>query len=127
MPIPLRPFSATEFRCKCGCAAGIERMHPDLLMMLDELRDRAGIPLVLSSAYRCEAHNRKVGGVNASAHTRGYAVDIKCLNSHTRFQILQAALEAGFRRIELAPTWIHVDTDPDKPFDVAFYQSGGNY
>ena len=74
-----------------------------------------------------EAHNRKVGGVNASAHTRGYAVDIKCLNSHTRFQILQAALEAGFRRIELAPTWIHVDTDPDKPCDVAFYQSGGNY
>ena len=83
MPIPLRHFFATEFRCKCGCGAGIEQMHPDLLMMLDELRDRAGIPLVLSSAYRCEAHNRKVGGVNASAHTRGYAVDIKCLNSHT--------------------------------------------
>ena len=102
-------------------------MHPDLLMMLDELRDRAGIPLVLSSAYRCEAHNRKVGGVNGSAHTRGYAVDIKCLTSHTRFLILQAALDVGFRRIELAPTWIHVDTDPDKPFDVAFYQSGGNY
>lgn len=67
MSIPLRHFSAAEFRCKCGCGAGIERMHPDLLMMLDELRDRAGIPLVLSSAYRCEAHNRKVGGVNGSA------------------------------------------------------------
>lgn len=54
-------------------------------------------------------------------------MDIKCLTSHTRFLILQAALDVGFRRIELAPTWIHVDTDPDKPFDVAFYQSGGNY
>ena len=44
-----------------------------------------------------------------------------------RFLILQAALDVGFRRIELAPTWIHVDTDPNKPCDVAFYQSGGNY
>ena len=28
---------------------------------------------------------------------------------------------------ELAPTWIHVDNDPDKPRDVAFYQHGGKY
>ena len=127
MPIPLRHFSAAEFRCKCGCGAGIERMNTDLLMMLDELRDRAGIPLVLSSPYRCEAHNRKIGGVNNSAHTRGYAVDIRCVDSHSRFVILQALLEVGFRRIELAPTWIHVDNDPDKPRDVAFYRHGGAY
>ena len=62
-----------------------------------------------------------------SAHTRGYAVDIKCINSHTRFLILQAALEVGFRRIELAPTWVHLDNDPNKPQDVAFYQHGGKY
>ena len=41
--------------------------------------------------------------------------------------MLQALLEVGFRRIELAPTWIHVDNDPDKPRDVAFYQHGGKY
>ena len=60
-----------------------------------------------------------------SAHTRGYAVDIRCVDSHSRFVMLQALLEAGFRRVELAPTWIHVDNDPDKPRDVAFYQHGG--
>ena len=127
MSFPLRHFSPAEFRCKCGCGAGVEKMDSDLLMMLDAVRDRAGIPLVLSSAYRCPAHNRAVGGIEASAHARGHAVDIKCLNSHTRFLILQAALEAGFRRIELAPTWIHLDNDPAKPQDVAFYQHGGSY
>ena len=50
-----------------------------------------------------------------------------CVDSHSRFVMLQALLEAGFRRIELAPTWIHVDNDPDKPRDVAFYQHGGKY
>ena len=81
----------------------------------------------LSSAYRCPKHNKAVGGVPTSAHTRGYAVDIRCVDSHSRFAILQALLEAGFRRIELAPTWIHVDNDPDKPRDVALYQQGGKY
>ncbi len=77
--------------------------------------------------YRCPKHNRAVGGVPTSAHTRGYAVDIRCVDSHSRFVMLQALLEAGFRRVELAPTWIHVDNDPDKPRDVAFYQHGGKY
>ena len=94
---------------------------------LDEARDLAGIPFPLSSAYRCPKHNKAVGGVPTSAHTRGYAVDIRCVDSHSRFVMLQALLEAGFRRVELAPTWIHVDNDPDKPRDVAFYQHGGKY
>ena len=114
--LPLRHFSTVEFRCKCGCGVGMEKMDADLLQMLDEARELAGIPFPLSSAYRCPKHN-----------TRGYAVDIRCVDSHSRFAMLQALLEAGFRRIELAPTWIHVDNDPDKPHDAAFYQHGGKY
>ena len=61
--LPLRHFSPVEFRCKCGCGAGMEKMDADLLQMLDEARDLAGIPFPLSSAYRCPKHNRAVGGV----------------------------------------------------------------
>lgn len=125
--VSLTHFSPSEFRCRCGCGAGMERMDPGFLAMLEEARELAGIPFVLSSAYRCPKHNRAVGGVEDSAHVRGYAVDIRCVDSHSRFVILQALFEAGFRRIELAPTWVHVDTDPEKPQDVAFYQSGGTY
>ncbi|MFQ8737042.1 MAG: YcbK family protein [Bilophila wadsworthia] len=123
----LASFSPVEFRCKCGCGAGMEKMDADLLHLLDEARDLAGTPFSLTSAYRCPKHNKAVGGVPTSAHTRGYAVDIRCVDSHSRFVILQALLEVGFRRIELAPTWIHVDNDPDKPRDVAFYRHGGAY
>ena len=42
--LPLRHFSPVEFRCKCGCGAGMEKMDADLLQMLDEARDLAGIP-----------------------------------------------------------------------------------
>ena len=114
---PITDFDIVAF------SVGYEMAFPAILNMLD----LAGIPFPLSSAYRCPKHNKAVGGVPTSAHTRGYAVDIRCVDSHSRFVMLQALLEVGFRRIELAPTWIHVDNDPDKPRDVAFYQHGGKY
>ena len=124
----MRYFQPSEFACKCGrCGGGADRMASDLLARLDEARAMAGIPFVISSGYRCPAHNKAVGGVADSAHTRGYAADIRCTDSHTRFAVLRAVLDAGFRRVELAPTWIHVDCDPDKARDVAFYQRGSAY
>ena len=124
----MRYFQPSEFACKCGhCGGGADRMASDLLDRLDEARAMAGIPFVISSGYRCPAHNKAVGGVADSAHTRGYAADIRCTDSHTRFAVLRAVLDAGFRRVELAPTWIHVDCDPDKARDVAFYQRGSAY
>ena len=44
--LSLRHFSPVEFRCKCGCGAGMEKMDADLLQMLDEARDLAGIPFL---------------------------------------------------------------------------------
>lgn len=41
----LRHFSPVEFRCKCGCGAGMEKMDADLLHLLDEARDLAGTPV----------------------------------------------------------------------------------
>ena len=123
----MRYFQPSEFVCKCGCGGGASRMSSGLLDRLDAAREAAGIPFVINSGFRCPAHNRAVGGVPDSAHARGYAVDISCVNSHSRFVMLRALLDAGFRRIELAPTWLHVDCDPDKPQDVAFYQHGGKY
>ena len=61
--LPLRHISPLEFRCKCGCGAGMEKMDADLLHLLDEARDLAGISFTLSSAYRCPKHNKAVGGV----------------------------------------------------------------
>ena len=96
-------------------------MNSRLLEMIDNLREKSGIPLVINSAYRCTTHNKAVGGVADSAHTKGKAVDIRCTDSKNRFKILKAAFEVGFRRIEPKSTWVHVDVDESKPQDVVFY------
>lgn len=117
----MRYFKPREFTCKCGCGRGFDEMDEKLLEMLDALREKSGIPLVISSAYRCPEHNKSVGGVIDSAHTKGKAVDIRCNDSKNRFKILKAAFEVGFRRIEPKSTWVHVDVDESKPQDVVFY------
>ena len=44
--------------------------------VLEPLREHFGIPVVISSGYRCPALNRTVGGVSNSQHLKGEAADI---------------------------------------------------
>ena len=111
-------FKSYEFQCKCGCNAA--DMDQELLNMLYEARQIAQIPFVITSGYRCHDHNKNVGGRPGSAHTRGYAVDISANNSRARFIIINALVAAGFTRIGIAKTFIHVDDDPDKDINVAW-------
>ena len=44
--------------------------------VLEPLREHFGIPVIISSGYRCPALNRAVGGVPNSQHLKGEAADI---------------------------------------------------
>lgn len=44
---------------------------------LDKIREEYGLPLYISSGYRCSELNKKVGGVKTSQHTKGQAADIQ--------------------------------------------------
>lgn len=104
-------FLPSEFTCKC-CGAG--SVKQSLIFCLEKARKYAAIPFQITSGYRCEAHNKAIGGSPASAHLKGWAVDIRCDNDHYRYVMLRALLHAGFQRIEIADRHIHVDMDPTK-------------
>lgn len=71
-----RYFVAREFACGCCGQLPQDGMDELLLSILDVLRHRLGKPLIVSSGYRCGAHNAAVGGVPGSYHCRGLAADI---------------------------------------------------
>src|SRR5690606_9463405 len=106
-------FKEEEFSCKCGC--GESEMSKDLLQKLTEARELAGIPFIITSGRRCKAHNEAVGGKSQSAHTKGYAVDIKAVTSRSRWLIMRSLILAGFNRMGVADNFIHVDCDPSLP------------
>lgn len=89
---------------------------------LNQARHLAQTPFVITSAYRCAAHNKAVGGKPNSAHLRGLAVDIKFSNGVQAFAVLHSLLAVGFVRVGYNQKhgFFHVDSDPTLPQKVFF-------
>ena len=100
-----RNFSKSELCCK---HCGEYFFDAELLGMLQDARDRAGIPFHVSGC-RCKAHNSSIGGVEDSMHIYGLAVDITTYGSQNAFIILFALRDAGFTRFRIYRNNIHVD------------------
>lgn len=95
-------------------------MDSDFLTMLDNARQIAGIPFKINSGYRTIEHNEKVGGKPNSSHIVGKAVDISIQDSRERWIILKALINAGFSRLGMGNTFIHVDSDDYKDGNVVW-------
>jgi len=113
--IKLNNFKLDEFKCPC---CGEAKMQDSFLTLIDLARTTAGIPFVITSGYRCEKHNKEVKGKPNSAHLRGYAADIRCIDGATRFKLINALLKVGFKRIGIADSFVHCDNDPSLPQEV---------
>jgi hypothetical protein len=103
-------FTTEEFACKCGC--GFKAVDSLFRAQLEKAREISGVPYIINSGCRCENHNRAVGSTSRN-HTSGKAVDIKALNGSTRGKILKGLYRAGFTRVGIADTYIHVDSMDD--------------
>ena len=112
-------FTYEEFSCKCGC--GENTTANSTKVKLENMRIDAGIPFIIS-ATRCPAYNRKVGGVKDSTHMtlfdESYGIDIDVENSRDKYILVTSAIRAGFTRIGIAETFIHVDDSPVKVQEV---------
>lgn len=70
-----RHFKYDDFDCAC---CGKNWTDKALIDKLDNLREELGLPITIKSGYRCEKHNKDVGGVKGSQHTLGRAADVGC-------------------------------------------------
>ena len=102
-------FTDKELKCKCGCNE--VQMDETFMKMLNQARHLAGKPWKVNSAYRCAAHNAKVGGAKKSSHVAGCAVDIAAPTSSKKYEIISCALKVGFNRIGVGATFVHLDND----------------
>lgn len=67
-------FKLEEFASKDGLDQVL--VHPMLVNGLTVLRDWAGAPVKINSAFRSVWHNSKVGGISKSKHLLGMAADV---------------------------------------------------
>ncbi len=82
---------------------------------LQALRTALGKPLIITSAYRSLAHNRRIGSKDTSQHRKAKAYDVLMAN-HDPGVFERAARAAGFTGIGHYPNsrnpFMHIDTGP---------------
>ena len=113
----MKHFRIQEFVCHCGCEMPAEaRQNIEALVadVLDPLREAYGKPIYVNSGYRCEKHNKAVGGVPKSQHMLGQAADISVksekLKVKSGLEMLARIIVAQgkFDQLILYPTFLHV-------------------
>ena len=117
-----RNFSHSEVACKCGRCKGAAKISPDLMVRLQAVRDEVG-PIRITSGVRCRKHAESrtrptsshvpndLGDIEGKV---GHAVDIAAVGSGRRFRLLAAAIAAGFTRIGIGKSFLHLDNDYKK-------------
>ena len=101
-------FNLKEFECKCGkCKNTI--IDAKLISSLQIMRDHFKKPIIINSGYRCTKHNKAVGGVTNSQHTKGKAADIVVKGVAPR-DVAAYAASIGIKGIGVYKTFTHIDT-----------------
>lgn len=106
-------FDSSEFKCKCCGQLPENGMNPELIELLQAIRDKIGKPILITSGYRCEKYNRQVGGAKHSQHVLGNAADIKVQDREMDASDVQHWLVLNFNKeckgIGCYDNFTHVD------------------
>jgi uncharacterized protein YcbK (DUF882 family) len=107
-------FSESEFRCR---ETGENDIKPEFIHMLDELRERVGHPLVITSGFRSLNHSAERSKKKGGTHTQGIAADIAVSNGVERMKLVKEALAMGFGGIGVSHSggFVHVDMRTTTP------------
>ncbi len=93
-----RCFRANGARCKeCPLKQPADKLPDGVEGNLEALAEhvlepahqRLGKPITVNSGYRCQVHNKAVGGVANSQHMKGEAADVCCEDNERLAKIIE--------------------------------------
>lgn len=113
-------FYSTEFDCHGSGCCTQTIINEDLFDILERIRSHFNAPITITSPYRCQIHNSRIGGAPGSRHSRGDACDIVVKGVSPR-KVAQYAESIGILGIGLYETaadgyFVHIDTRNYKSF-----------
>ena len=113
-------FQYKEFDCHGKGCCSTTIIAEKLVEYVQRIRDHFGKPVTITSPYRCEVHNRRVGGATKSYHMQGKAADIVVQGVSSR-EVAKYAESIGILGIGLYETsadgyFTHIDTRTTKSF-----------
>ena len=88
--------------------------------LLEPVRALLGVPLIITSAYRCPEVNKAAGGVKKSQHLLGEAADFipAGIGLPAAFNKIKQMRQLHFGQLILDPCWIHISLGvPFRPLE----------
>ena len=122
-------YSPTANAHKINNACGVEHVANLKALcenVLQPLRDHLGVPIIITSGYRCSALNKLVGGAANSQHTKGQAVDFIVPSKDLRavFNYIVEHLDFDqllFEHNKQGDIWIHLSYVKNRRYYNANY------
>lgn len=108
-------FKSTEFDCHGVNCCSETVVDLELVDILQEIRNHFGKAVIINSGYRCNPHNKAVGGASKSKHKDGMAADIVVREIDPK-EVAKFAESIGVRGIGLYEWGCHIDTRDKKSF-----------
>lgn len=118
--LELQKLSELNFKY-CNPASSADDLNPKLVDRIILAQRMCGEQFTITSAYRSQGYERSNGRKGSSSHCKGLAVDVSAVNSHLRFKIVAGCILAGFPRLGIGKTFIHIDIDETKPHPIIFH------
>lgn len=106
-------FTVAEFAC--NDASDPVFISPDLVKLLQQIRDHFKAPVTINSGYRTATKNKAVGGATQSQHLYGMAADItvKGVTPKKVYAYVDSLLPYS-GGVGLYSTFVHVDVRSTK-------------
>lgn len=115
-------FTINEFtRSATADARGIDNSLPAeltdaakyTLSRLDDIRERYGYPIYITSGYRCQKLNKAVGGKPTSQHLRAEAADLRWDANLLKFILQRCQFDQLIEEKSGKTKWIHISFKRD--------------
>ena len=106
-------FKISEFFCP-HCGKGSDVIKQQLIDALQKIRTDRGLPMSITSGYRCEEHNRAIHGAVHSAHLEGSAADVSDPQGKLKVWMAPRLEDYGLwmESPKDTPSWCHLQIRP---------------
>lgn len=96
--------------------------------LMEEVRELLGVPILISSGYRCPKLNSSIGGATNSQHVQGLAVDFIAPKFGDPYEVASAISRSTIQYDQLIHEygrWVHISiSDTPRRQDLSIFRRG---
>lgn len=108
---------------KAQSNVNLEDLNPRMIEFANNLEEAIGAELIITSGYRSPDHPIEAKKKNPGEHTTGLAIDVVAVGGTPVYEIVEAAISLGCKRIGISrkSNFVHLGLDLSRVTSIWTY------